>query len=180
MAVIEAIITTYLEADGYVQWTGIPSTYEHLQIRASFQDHNLTNSVNNFTLGGYVNNENGYGSYATHAVRGTGTTSVGYANAGWITTGYMGAEPDIPAYAGAVIDILDYANPNKKTVMTSLSGYAGTVTSVGLFSVLWHTAGASASTGIDGAVDQILINSPGGAGLLRGSTFTLYGMKAAN
>ncbi len=179
MAVIEAIITTYLEADGYVQWTGIPDTYEHLQIRASFQDHNAVNSANNFTLSGYVNNANGYGYYATHALRAHGTTDLGYAHAGWITTGYMGAEPDIPSYAGAVIDILDYANPNKKTVMTSLSGYTGTLNSVGLHSVVWHTTGGSASTGIDGAVDQILINSPGGAGLLRGSSFTLYGLNSS-
>lgn len=179
MAVIEAIITTYMEADGYVQWTSIPSTYEHLQIRASFQDHNATNSGTGFTLSGYVNNANGYGYYATHALRGYGTTAVGYASTGWITTGYMQAEPDIPSYSGAIIDILDYANPNKKTVITSINGYVGTLNSVGFHSVLWHTTGGSASTGINGAIDQILINSPGGGGLLRGSSFTLYGLNSS-
>ena len=39
MAVIEAISTTYLEADTtLIEWTSIPSTYEHLQIRASLRD----------------------------------------------------------------------------------------------------------------------------------------------
>jgi len=180
MAVIEAIQTTYLEADGWVEWTSIPDTYEHLQIRASFQDHNATNSGTGFTLSGYVNNDNNYTRYATHAVRGHGTTEVGMASATWIQTGYMGADPDIPSYAGAVIDILDYANPNKKTVMMSMSGYVGTVNSVGLFSVVWHTASRSlASTGLNGAIDQILINSPGGGGLLRGSSFTLYGWNSS-
>ena len=180
MAIIEAIATTYLEADGWVEWTGIPSTYEHLQIRASFQDTNATNSVNNFTLSGYVNNDNNYTRYASHAVRGHGTTEVGNASATWIQTGYMGADPDIPSYAGAVIDILDYANPNKKTVMTSLSGYVGTVNSVGLFSVVWHTASPSGpTTTINAAVERILINSPGGGGLGRGSSFTLYGLKSS-
>jgi hypothetical protein len=179
MAVIEAIQTTYLEADGWVEWTSIPDTYEHLQIRASFQDTNATNSATGFTLSGYVNNANGYGYYATHALRGHGTTEVGYASAGWIATGYMQAEPDIPSYAGAVIDILDYANPNKKTTMMSMSGYVGTLNSVGFHSVVWHTTGSLASTGLNGAIDQILINSPGGGGLLRGSSFTLYGWNSS-
>lgn len=180
MAVIEAIITTYMEADGWVEWTSIPSTYEHLQIRASFQDHNVINSVNNFTLGGYVNNDNNYTRYSSHALRGYGTTEVGYAHAAFISTGYMGAEPDIPSYAGAVIDILDYANPNKKTTIMSMNGYIGTVNSVGLHSVVWHTASPSGpTTTINGAVERILINSPGGGGLLRGSSFTLYGLNSA-
>ena len=179
MAVIEAIQTTYLEADGYIQWTSIPSTYEHLQIRGSFQDHNATNSATNFTISGYVNNSNGYSQYATHTMYGKGTSATTHGSTGWIQTGYMGAEPDIPSYAMCVMDILDYANTNKKTTITSLSGYVGTVNAVGLFSNVWHTADGSASTGIDGAVDQILINSPGGAGLLRGSCFTRYGINSS-
>ena len=179
MAVIEAIKTTYLEADGYIQWTSIPNTYEHLQIRGSFQDHNATNSATNFTISGYVNNSNGYSQYATHTMYGKGTSATTHMSTGWIQTGYMGAEPDIPSYAMCVMDILDYANTNKKTTITSLSGYVGTVNAVGLFSNVWHPADGSASTGIDGAVDQILINSPGGAGLLRGSCFTLYGINSS-
>ena len=177
MAVIEAIKTTYLEVDAYIQWTSIPSTYKHLQIRGSFQDHNAANGANNFTLSGYVNNANGYGYYATHTIKGIGSATPSVHNhTGWIQTGYMGAEPDIPSYAGCVIDILDYSNTNKKTVITSIAGYVGTVNTVGLFQNVWHTTGGAASTVINGAVDQILINSPGGGGLLRGSSFTLYGI----
>jgi hypothetical protein len=179
MAVIEAIKTTYLEADGYIQWTSLPSTYEHLQIRGSFQDHNIVNSANNFTLAVAVNNSNGYSQYATHTMYGKGTSETTHGNTGWLQSGYMGAEPDIPSYAGCVIDILDYANTNKKTSITSFSGYIGTVNAVGLFSNVWHTPDGSASTTINGAVDQLLIWSPGGGGLLRGSSFTLYGLNSS-
>ena len=43
MAVIEAISTVYLEADGaeasYLIWDDIPSTYESLEIRMSAQSN---------------------------------------------------------------------------------------------------------------------------------------------
>jgi len=178
MAVIEAIKTTYLEADASsVTFSSIPQTYKHLQIRGSFQDHNATNSANNFTISGYVNNDNNYSRYSTHSLRGFGTASTVHQSTGWIQTGYCGAEPDIPSYACVIIDIHDYTATNKKTVIVGLSGYVGTVNNAGLHSNLWHTASPSGpSTAVDGAVDQIVINSPGGAGLLRGSCFTLYGI----
>jgi len=176
MAVIEAIRTTYMEADGYIQWLSLPDTYKHLQIRGSAQDHNASNSANNFTLAIAVNNSNGYNEYCTHSMRGFGSSVTNHAHTTWLQAGYMGAEPDIPRYASFVVDIHDYANTNKRTVIVGLSGYAGTVNNVGLHSTLWHTAGGSASTNTEGAVDQLLIWSPGGAGLLRGSCFTLYGI----
>ena len=180
MAVIEAIKTTYLEADGYIEWTSIPDTYEHLQIRGSCQDHNATNSATNFTLSCYVNNDNNYTRYATHTMYAKGTTETTHMNTGWIQTVYMGAEPDIPSYAGCVIDIMDYANTNKNTTIMSFSGYTGTVSAVGLYQNVWHTASPSGpTTTITGAIERILINSPGGAGLLRGSCFTLYGINSS-
>ena len=177
MAVIEAIQTTYLASDAYIQWTSIPDTYKHLQVVCSAQDHHYGNSANNFTLSCYVNNDNNYSRYATHTMRAYGTTKHVHTHAGWIQTGYMGAEPDIPNYAIAIVDIMDYSNTNKKTVISSIAGYVGTVNHVGIHQNVWHTASPSGpSTGLNGAVDQILINSPGGGGLLRGSCFTLYGI----
>jgi len=178
MAVIEAIATTYLEADaGNITWSSIPQTYEHLQIRASFQDHNATNSATNFTLAVYFNNDNSYARFATHMVRAYGSTDTGYAHASWAQVGYMGAEPDIPRYAGVVLDILDYTNANKKTVVSGLNGYVGTVNNVSFGSSLWHTA--SSGSGVNDAVTQIMLHSPGGAGLLRGGSATLYGLKSS-
>ena len=180
MAVIEAIKTTYLEADGYIQWTSIPDTYKHLQIRGSFGDTNPSQSTTNlFTISGYVNNDNGYGYWATGTFYGKGSTATTHGSTGWIQTGYMGSDPNIPSYGMCVMDIMDYSNSNKKTVLTSRNGYVRVshgVNAVGMFSNVWHTATGAASTGINGAVDQILINSPGGSGLSRGSSFTLYGI----
>jgi len=172
MAVIEAIITTYLEAGtSSIQWLSLPQTYEHLQIRATFQDHNATNSAGNFTLGLYVNNDNNTASYTKHWMRGSGTTELGAANAASSELGFFGAEPDIPYYGVFVINILDYANDNKLTTITAMNGYIGTVPMVTFGSSLFHN-GADKD-----AVDQILMNSPGGAGFLRGGCATLYGIQ---
>jgi len=175
MAVIEAIQTTYLEADaGNITWSSIPQTYEHLQIRANLQDHNATNSANNFTLAVYINDDNSYAKQSTQFLRGYGTTKVGYTSAGWSTVGYFGAEPDTPRYASFVLNILDYTNANKKTVTFGHSGYTGTVNNVGVFGSMWHTA---TSGDVNAAVTQIMLQSPGGGGLMRGGSATLYGLK---
>ena len=174
MAVIEAIQTTYLEADaGNITWSAIPQTYEHLQIRISAQDHNAANSGTGFTLAIYFNGDNSYAKQCTNLFRGHGTTKTGYTSSGWSTIAYMQAEPDIPRYSGSVMDIMDYTSPNKKTVCTSLSGYLGTLPSMEFGSSMWHTA---TSGDVNAAVTSIMLHSPGGGGLLRGTSATLYGI----
>tara|TARA_B110001454_G_scaffold217274_1_gene242214 strand:+ start:767 stop:1294 length:528 start_codon:yes stop_codon:yes gene_type:complete len=175
MAVIEAITTTYLQADtGYIQWLSIPQTYEHLQIRASFQDGNATNNATNFALAVYVNNDNNTSSYTKNYLRGSNTTSLGAANAASSEMGFFGADPDIPNYGTFVIDILDYTNPNKLTTITALNGYNGTVPMVTFGGSVFHN-GADTD-----AVDQILLVSYATSNFLAGGSATLYGMKAAN
>ena len=169
-------MTTYLEVDGYIEWTGISQDYEHLQIRVSVQDHNATNSATGFTMSIYFNNDNSYGKQCTTLFRTHGTTEVAFRHAGWTTVGYIQAEPDIPRYAGAVMDILDYTNTNKKSVCTSLSGYTGVLNNVEFGSSMWHTA---TSGDVNAAVTAIMLHSPGGGGLLRGTTATLYGLKSS-
>ena len=177
MAVIEAIQTTYLEADaGNITWTGIPQTYEHLQIRISAQDHNAANSGTGFTLAIYFNGDNSYAKQCTGLIRGHGTTKTAYRSSGWSTIAYMQAEPDIPRYSGSVMDIMDYTSPNKKSVCTSLSGYLGTLPSMEFGSSMWHTA---TSGDVNAAVTSIMLHSPGGGGLLRGTSATLYGIKSS-
>lgn len=178
MAIIEAIQTDYLEADaGNITWSAIPQTYKHLQIRISTQDHNATNSGTGFTLAIYFNGDNNYGKQVTGLIRGHGTTEVVYRSTGWSTIAYMQAEVDIPRYSGSVMDIMDYTSTNKKSVCTSLSGYVGTLNNVEFGSSMWHTA--TSGSGVDAAVTSIMLHSPGGGGLLRGTSATLYGIKSS-
>jgi hypothetical protein len=174
MAVIEAITTTYLEADtSYIQWTSLPQTYEHLQLRATFQDGSATNSAGNFSLAVYVNNDNNTPSYTKNWMRGSNTTPLGAANAASNELGFFGADPDIPYYGTFVIDILDYANPNKLTTISAINGYYGTVPMVTLAGGVWHN-GADKS-----AVDEILLISFATSNFLRGGCVTLYGLNSS-
>ena len=77
MAVIEAIQTTYMEADATsVEFTSIPSSYEHLQLRWSVRA-DRAGTVDNIyiqfgTGGGAVDTG---GNYSTHAMYGQLTTA---------------------------------------------------------------------------------------------------------
>ena len=174
MAVIEAIRTDYLEADtGYIQWTSLPQTYEHLQIRATLQDGNATNSAGNFSLAVYVNNDNNTPSYTKGWMRGSNTTELGAAHAASNEFGFFGADPDIPFYGTFVIDILDYTNPNKLTTISAINGYNGTVPMVAFTSGVWHN-GADKS-----AVDEIMLVSFATSNFLRGGCATLYGLNSS-
>ena len=175
MAVIEAIRTTYLEADtGYIQWTSLPQTYEHLQIRATFQDGSAANAASNYALAVYVNNDNNTSSYTKNYMRGSNTTVLGAANAASSELGFFGADPDIPNYGTFVIDILDYTNPNKLTTIMALNGYNGTVPMVTFGGSVFHN-GADKS-----AVDEIMLVSYATSNFLRGGSATLYGLNSAN
>ena len=174
MAVIEAIETDYLEADTpYIQWTSLPQTYEHLQIRATFQDGNAINSAGNFALAVYVNNDNNTPSYTKGWMRGSGTTELGSAHAASNEFGFFGAEPDIPFYGVFVIVIMDYANPNKLTTFSAINGYGGTVPMVAFTSGVFHN-GADKD-----AVDDMRLVSYATSNFLRGGCVTLYGLNSS-
>ena len=79
MAVIEAIATQYLEADAAtVTFSGIPATYEHLQLRASLRSTELVNAMR---LKINLNGDTGT-NYSNHNVRGSTSSATGYAQTG--------------------------------------------------------------------------------------------------
>jgi len=173
MAVIEAIATTYLEADAAsVTFDDIPSTYEHLQLRISMRDATADAFESIYLqLGdsGHSPVDTG-ANYARHYMY--AYTSSAYAggqtgsNDIWL--GKVAAmTSDSATYGCLVIDILDYANANKNTTVVGLDS-SGTGDYVRFGSGLWMDTSV---------VNAVLIK--GNGNLVRGSEFTLYGLNGA-
>ena len=118
----ESISTITVGTDGAanVEFTSIPSTYTHLQIRISAQSNRGTfgSDYNNTTL----NNDTG-SNYARHTLGGDGSTafSGGTANGSYISGGVCGTSTG-GTFGVSIIEILDYANANKYKTTRVLSG----------------------------------------------------------
>ena len=170
-ASFESIATNTVGSGGVssVTFSSIPSTYTHLQIRATVR-------------GGFVGSEeqfkirfNGSTSgYSSHWIEGDGAS----ASAGntWgdaeILLRYVSAGGTSASIFGVlVLDILDYANTSKNTVIRTLMGYdkngGGRAT---LCSGLWNNTAA---------VSSISLVPKDGSSWAEYSSFALYGIKGA-
>jgi len=172
MAVIEAIATTYLEADAQpVTFSGIPSTYEHLQLRIS--SHDSYGASYDVLYGRF--NEDSATNYSSHKMEGYSSSTNAGGNTGQ-TYAWLGAVEGsygatlATTYGGLIVDIFDYANTNKNTTTMSFSGVVDPrPTNVAYFSSsLWDNTAA---------VNRI--DLWGYAGFVRGTTFTLYGLNSS-
>ena len=185
MAVIEAISTVYLEADGaeasYLIWDDIPSTYESLEIRMSAQSNRASygNDAVLMRLGdtGHspVDTGNNYSfetleTDAHNAELGQKVAGVNSMYVGRIATGFAGAGN----FGTCTILILDYANANKNTTVMGLGGMTSAVgttansTKIRIASGLWDDVSV---------VNAIHLQPVDGGAWNRGSVFTLYGLK---
>ncbi len=101
----------------FVDFTDIPQTFKHLQIRFSILA-NATNSDVTLTFNGVSS----AGSYTYHELRGTGTETSATGN-GSTTLMYAATNATSTTYpAVGIVDIFDYADTNKITTVRSLSG----------------------------------------------------------
>ena len=181
MAVIEAIETQYLEADATYVYFNSLGTYEHLQLRYSARSTstsaNLYDSIQlRFaTGGGAIDTGTNYsiqqmyasGSSSHSAGPATGQTSIYVAG-----MGDTAISPQ-PNYSPTMLDILDYNNANKNTsVQTHFStGAKGSGTTYQIFaSGMWDNTGA---------IDKIELSFYSASNFVRGSEFTLYGLKSS-
>jgi len=178
MAVIEAIATTYLEADAAsVTFSSIPATYEHLQLRISAHITEASD-VEYF----YMRfNDDTATNYSSHFMKGEASTAGAQANTGqnYIFSRYFPANSvagSAPHYGVMVMDIFDYANTNKNTTVQWTTGFnlSATVTGVRFCSGLWDSTAA---------VDEIYLapdnTIPPDFDWTRGSEFTLYGLNSS-
>lgn len=164
----ESIATaTGTGSSGTITFSSIPSTYTHLQIRMTCNDSNNGNYLQM-----KANNDGSASNYVRHflagngsAVSAGGTASGTYAS--WLDSTYGGYSTNTNSVK--IIDILDYASTTKNKTFRGFFGYdqngAGDVI---ISSGLWLST--SAITRID-IID--------GTNFTTGSTFALYGIKAA-
>jgi hypothetical protein len=146
-------------------FTSIPSTYQHLQIRAS-----VLTSVGGAGMSFNLNSDSG-ANYTRHNIIGDGVsaqvggaTSQTYAQFFGIVRGTSTTNPTV-----FIMDILDYASTSKyKTVKTFLGtdANAGFTGEISLYSNLWMSTSA---------VNSISINC--GQNFTTNTKFSLYGIK---
>ena len=154
-----------------IDFTSIPSTYTHLQIRGIARDAraNAQDSMNV-----KYNNDSGNNYMQYHELYGDGTTLGSYA--GSTSGAYISLDRIAGNTAGAsmfgavIIDILDYANTNKYKTQRSLGGTDQNGSGALAFgSGLWMSTSAINRITLTGA----------SANFSQYSSFALYGIKGA-
>ena len=151
-------------------FTSIPSTYTHLQLRI------IHANISSNTSGNYIQfNGSGSNVYASHRLSGNGSSVTSNAVAPSNYIDFDGrSEPkgnDLTyAFATTIIDILDYANINKFKTARVLNGWdingAGRIA---LVSGLWRSTAAINRVEFGDTIDYFTA----------GSTASLYGIKGA-
>jgi len=166
---IEAISTTYLEADtASVTFSSIPATYEHLQLRVSSKSSAAGSHDNNRLR---FNSDAG-SNYVWHYMYGYGSAvaAAAYVAQSSALIPWHAAANESTVYGASVVDILDYRNTNKNTTVSVLTGLTLSTNWTSLMSCLWLSTAA---------VTSITITPYGASNLVRGSEFTLYGLKSS-
>ena len=153
----ESIQTVTVGAGGAsnVEFTSIPSTYKHLQVRVSVSDGGSLVQLNSDTGT----------NYKRHYLYADGTS--GYSGSGGATNGLSFLSfGNSSSFAANIIDILDYTNTNKYKTLRNLSGvdYSGSG-ELFIVSGLWLSTSAVTSIKFSGNT------------IAQGSTFALYGIK---
>jgi hypothetical protein len=161
----ESIATVTVGSGGSasISFTSIPSTYQHLQIRAI----NIGNTGS--TWGYFTMRLNGDSSsnYPRHQLWGNGSAANAYADTGNTSAFISVSSLSAGNFAGSVIDILDYANTNKYKTLRGLSGVdLNGDGAVALMSSMWQSTSAINSI-------TILPNTS----FAQYSSFALYGIK---
>ena len=164
----ESIATVTVGSGGSssIDFTSIPSTFTHLQIRSLFGTNGAGQPyVVNF------NSDTG-GNYSYHYLQGNGSATSAGASTSRVFTlltdnsgGGTSASP-----SAFVMDLLDYRSTSKNKTMRLLMGYDGNGSGdIRLGSGLWFATPA--------AITSISISGLSGATFSQYSSFALYGIK---
>jgi len=157
-----------------IEFSSIPQSYEHLQIRGL--GRSTIADTNDFAIIKF-NSDSG-ANYTYHYLRGDGT-SASAQGSGYGTSDYLrsagfisGANATAQVFGTTIIDILDYTNTNKLKTIRTLTGKDANSNNadgrVYLFSMLW---------GSTSAITTITLTTQ--ANWAQYSSFALYGVKRA-
>ena len=174
MAVIEAIATTYVEADvASVTFSSLGS-YEHLQLRCSIMG-GRDGSTNNTCL--LLNGDTGT-NYSNHSMFVSETTAYSQAYTGQASLGggSFNTTPSVSSenqsnFATGIFDILDYRNTDKNTTVACLFA-----ANLGSYNYLYVSSGMWSDTA---AVTSITVIMNPTYNTARGSEITLYGLNSS-
>ena len=164
-----ATVTVGSGGQSSIDFTSIPSTYKHLQLRGIARD---SSAVNDYTVILMTFNGDTGSNYARHNLYGNGSAA-GAGGASSTTSIRAGIMPQNSttsnSFGGNVFDVLDYQNTNKYKTVRGLSGTDTNTTTdyVQLTSGVWQNTSA---------VTSISLTS-GGTNFLQYSSFALYGLK---
>jgi len=160
-----------------VTFSGIPSTYTHLQLRGSLQDNRATYGFDDINL--RFNSDSGT-NYARHYLGGDGGSA--YSGAASTPSNYLHIDGgsgssaiNASIFGAVIIDILDYANTNKLKTLRALGGADNNGSGrVVLSSGLWFKAGTGVTSD---AINSITITTDAGSTFNQYSTISLYGVR---
>jgi hypothetical protein len=163
---MEAISSVVITASNnwYVNFTGIPQTYTHLQLRAVTMANVATNPSINF-------NNDSTGSYTSQHFWSTGTASASNYQGASSATPMWSYNPSTTYPAASIIDIYDYTSTAKSKIYRSYSGSNtnGSTDEVALWGGVYNSTNA---------ITTINLYIGNGSDYWQaGSTFTLYGIK---
>jgi hypothetical protein len=155
-----------------VEFTSIPGTYAHLQIRILARSTRTTSETDYMNV--TVNSDTG-ANYSYHYLEGNGT-SIGAGSSlslNQMYSSYIGSDgaSNSSIFGANVIDILDYSSANKNKTFRFLGGMDnnGTGGKVAMMSGLWMNSSTAISS---------IKFTPSTGSFKQYSSFALYGIKA--
>lgn len=168
----DAIATITVGSGGAsnVEFTSIPGTYAHLQLRVLARTTRTGNDTDYMNV--TFNSDTG-ANYTYHYVQGDGS-SAGAGTANSINQAYSSyiaaADASASVFGTNILDILDYSNTNKNKTLRFLGGMDTNGSGkVALMSDLWRSTSAITSIKF----------TPSTGSFVQYSHFALYGIKGA-
>lgn len=170
----ESIASTVLSSNtSSVNFSSIPSTFQHLQLRMELRD-NQSSSAGGYYYDLTFNNNTSSGYSYMYGEVGTPPSNTNFATGGSnsTTTAYGPYFPTAlsasSVFGVVILDIFDYANTNKATTFTHTGAFTdGSNARFAQMGGHWLN---------NSAVNQITISHPAGS-FVTGCTFSLYGIK---
>jgi len=154
-----ATVTVGVGGSASIEFTSIPSTFKHLQVRvlAKFSAGDWTEIKLNGDTGS---------NYTYHYLQGTG--SAASAGGGGFNASGLGVQFSTE-WGSAVIDVLDYTDTNKLKTVRNFGGYDANGSGwIGLTSNLWNNTAA---------ITSLKLQKSSAGTFAQYSSFALYGIK---
>ncbi len=176
---MEPIATVTVGSGGAssIEFTSIPGTYQHLQVRFLVQQGAGSAFAGNVYTLLRLNNDSTAGNYPSHSLEGGGSTATASAVTGtsysyaYIAQSYLNTSAS-SVFAGGVIDLLDYGNTSKNTTIRCFNGWDANGSGVvSLHSAAWLSTAAVTSV-------TLFPNVATSRTFKEYTTAALYGIKA--